>query len=470
MKELLEHIKETKWYKQAADIKMYFITMPCRAAANQLEAKTAVWIYQKMKYLEWISPKDSFNSKAKDAIAKQKQDPSFITKFMKLHEEKITNLRKKYEELKNKNIKEFSITKISKTLQELDKLTYDYWLQAFFSDNFDPEGDNYLKEEIQKYGVKLTEEEVNLFMRTNWKNYMQEERISLLNIALKGKNNEDINELLEKHAKKYFFIDNSWEKTKVLTVEDFKQRLQEVLNEDIETEIKELETNWEEKQQKYNLPEELLRVFQLYQQLFIIRDKRKNIVLLMNHVYDQLMLRAAELLQIPFEDLNPILAEEITPEVTTEEIKKKIEERRELSVESYTNNKSSFYYGEKAKIIHQTFKEVLAHKEEIIKGTTACPGIVKGIVRIIRGEVHFSKFNDGEILVAPMTRPEYVPLMKKAAAIITDEGGVTCHAAVVSRELKIPCVIGTQVATSKLMDGELVEVDADKGTVKVIEN
>ena len=65
-----------------------------------------------------------------------------------------------------------------------------------------------------------------------------------------------------------------------------------------------------------------------------------------------------------------------------------------------------------------------------------------------------------------MTRPEFLPIMKKAGAIVTDEGGVTCHAAIVSRELKIPCIIGTQVATSQLKDGDFIEVNADKGYVR----
>ena len=64
--------------------------------------------------------------------------------------------------------------------------------------------------------------------------------------------------------------------------------------------------------------------------------------------------------------------------------------------------------------------------------------------------------------------PEYVPLMKKAAAIVTDEGGITCHAAIVSRELNKPCIIGVKIATKVLKDGDLIEVDAEKGVVKVI--
>ena len=68
-----------------------------------------------------------------------------------------------------------------------------------------------------------------------------------------------------------------------------------------------------------------------------------------------------------------------------------------------------------------------------------------------------------------MTRPEFMPILRKAAAIVTDEGGITCHAAIVARELKIPCIIGTQIATRVLKDGDLVLVDATNGVVKKIQ-
>ena len=76
--------------------------------------------------------------------------------------------------------------------------------------------------------------------------------------------------------------------------------------------------------------------------------------------------------------------------------------------------------------------------------------------------------NDGDILVSHATDPRYVSIMKKAAAIVADVGGITCHAAIVSRELNIPCVIGTKIATRVLKDGDKVEVDATNGIVKII--
>ena len=68
-----------------------------------------------------------------------------------------------------------------------------------------------------------------------------------------------------------------------------------------------------------------------------------------------------------------------------------------------------------------------------------------------------------------MTTVDFVPLMQKACAIVTDEGGILCHAAIVSREMRKPCVIGTKVATKSLKDGDLVEVDAGKGVVNVLD-
>jgi len=102
-----------------------------------------------------------------------------------------------------------------------------------------------------------------------------------------------------------------------------------------------------------------------------------------------------------------------------------------------------------------------------IKGTIAFPGIVRGICRIIK-DYKNADLKNGEILVTGMTDPHYVPLMKKARAIVTDGGGLLCHAAIVAREMQKPCIIGTKIATKILKDGDLVEVDADKGIVKII--
>ncbi len=101
----------------------------------------------------------------------------------------------------------------------------------------------------------------------------------------------------------------------------------------------------------------------------------------------------------------------------------------------------------------------------LTKGMPASPGIASGKVRLIKDETELDKVKEGDILVTVMTTPDMVPAMRRANAIVTDEGGMTCHAAIVSRELQIPCIVGTTDATQVLSDNMEITVDADKGRV-----
>jgi pyruvate,water dikinase len=101
----------------------------------------------------------------------------------------------------------------------------------------------------------------------------------------------------------------------------------------------------------------------------------------------------------------------------------------------------------------------------ITKGLGASPGMASGTVKIIMDTDELDKIGSGDILVTVMTTPDMVPAMKRANGIITDEGGVTCHAAIVSRELGIPCVVGTGEATKILKENEVVTLDGNKGLV-----
>lgn len=103
------------------------------------------------------------------------------------------------------------------------------------------------------------------------------------------------------------------------------------------------------------------------------------------------------------------------------------------------------------------------------KGQAAFKGKVTGPVRIVKNKFQMTEVKTGDVLVSPMTTPDFLPAMEKAAAFITDEGGIICHAAIVAREMKKPCIIGTKVATSVLKNGDVVEVDAEQGVVRVIE-
>lgn len=101
----------------------------------------------------------------------------------------------------------------------------------------------------------------------------------------------------------------------------------------------------------------------------------------------------------------------------------------------------------------------------LLSGAPASPGIASGPVKIVPDASQVDKVLDGDILVTEMTTPDFVPAMKRAAAIVTDRGGRTAHAAIVSRELGIPCVVGTTKATTTLKDGDIISVDGAQGKI-----
>jgi pyruvate,water dikinase len=101
----------------------------------------------------------------------------------------------------------------------------------------------------------------------------------------------------------------------------------------------------------------------------------------------------------------------------------------------------------------------------LVSGLAAAPGTASGPTRVLRSPTEGKQLVAGEILVAPMTNPDWVPTIRRAAAVVTDGGGMTCHAAIVARELGVPCVVGARNATSSLRDGEVVTVNGTEGTV-----
>jgi len=149
--------------------------------------------------------------------------------------------------------------------------------------------------------------------------------------------------------------------------------------------------------------------------------------------------------------------------------KELLQQRYEYSLIVSSDGKSRLLSGEDArKEVGARFPAQVTTNVREFKGNVANRGIAKGKVCIILRPEDMAKMTEGDILVTAMTRPDWISAIQKAGAIVTDVGGTLCHAAIVSRELNKPCIIGTQVATQVLKNGDLVEVDADKGVVIIL--
>ena len=115
--------------------------------------------------------------------------------------------------------------------------------------------------------------------------------------------------------------------------------------------------------------------------------------------------------------------------------------------------------------LHRVGKPVPETHEVLLQGLPAVPGEASGVVRVLADVKDGGRLQDGEVLVAQMTNPDWLPTMRRAAALVTDTGGMTCHAAIVARELGVPCIVGARTATKDLKDGTMVTVDGTHGRV-----
>ncbi|MFH1316149.1 MAG: PEP-utilizing enzyme [Candidatus Woesearchaeota archaeon] len=145
-----------------------------------------------------------------------------------------------------------------------------------------------------------------------------------------------------------------------------------------------------------------------------------------------------------------------------------LKQRFEESALYFENGKETIICGKKVNELENMI--ALEHKKHAdkIEGIVAFKGKVKGVCRIIKDPFKKYEFNKGDILVTGMTRPEFTPFIEKASAIVTDVGGILCHAAITAREMKKPCIVGTEIATNTLKSGDIIEVDAEKGIVRKI--
>ena len=221
---------------------------------------------------------------------------------------------------------------------------------------------------------------------------------------------------------------------------------------------------------EYNLPKQLVARLETLEFLTSWQDERKKYILIAVGYEDLLLAELARRMSIPIEHLRYLRVEELDSDIKS--LAGELEKRRtgSIYVQRFEKPGSEVATGEEFLKIKKTLEssESLLVKE--LSGNAASVGKVIGRVKVCTTIASLAKVEDGDVLVASMTRPEYMLAMKKAAAFVTDEGCITCHAAIVAREMHKPCVIGTKNATKVLKDGDLVEVKGSHGLVIILEH
>lgn len=300
------------------------------------------------------------------------------------------------------------------------------------------------------------------------KSFVSREEDDLLAIARESENKQK--ELLQKHLEAYYWIHNTYAVMNTASVETFKERMEKLLREKSSKRRKVVEK--EKLMRDLGLSDETKQLVRIFNYCALWQDSRKENILKSLSAFDlivnEIALRSGVKREI-LSYLGALEAKRLKSISDLKDFSDVLQKRRQGCYYYLTRDREFFVTGKEYQEGYDVqYKHWGDDKHEEIRGMTASMGKVTGKVKVCTTLELLKDFSEGEVLVAHMTRPEYTQAMKKAAAIITDEGGITCHAAIVSREMHKPCIIGTKIATKVLHDGDLVEVDADKGIVRIL--
>ncbi len=313
--------------------------------------------------------------------------------------------------------------------------------------------------------------------------YTAQEHMDLLKLAIKIKK-EKLSEYkykkeLSKHVQKYLWL-SIWNFSDPLLKEPyFEQQLRELLSYDLEeceSDLDEIRRNRDLSKrtlEKLSIKKELRDNIKLMRKYVFLRNYRREMLALSYFHLRPLLEEVAKRAGLSLDELCHLIHPEIIEFLKTGRLpsKEEILSRKERWAFVIRKGRWELLSDQEGieKLIREELGEKAIKKITKIKGNVACRGKAKGKVRVILDKVEVGKFRKGEVLVTTMTTPDFVVIMKQAVAIVTDEGGLTCHAAIISRELGIPCVVATKHATEVFKDGDLVEVDAERGIVRKLE-
>ncbi|MDO8626941.1 MAG: PEP-utilizing enzyme [Candidatus Diapherotrites archaeon] len=428
----------------------------------------------------------------KSVFEKVLSDPDWMLEKNKLNEEIQAKLYKFYSNLRKTNFSKFSkpelVDLLQKWLDEYEKGISIGWIDMsmeFPQELLSTYLKNYLKQQISKNNLHCHESDVFVAFTTPVREtWAKAEEKSILKICLEVKDkypSVDFEKLpsLEKHFQKfrwlaYMYIGPAQEKSYYLDLihKNFSEKV------DFEKELKKLDDEpkqFEKLRKKYlselKFDEKHKKLLQIAENLVWLKDYRKNQILFAFYAVENLLKEISKKFNISLNQLRFVTPFDAKKYLLSNFSSEELNTRYSACVYLFDKGKNIFYVGEEAKKFHKSIKP----KEEFdlcaneLRGSSAVPGKVKGRIKLIILPEDMYKMNKGDILVAHATNPDVVPAMKKASAIIADVGGLTCHAAIVSREMGIPCIVGTKYATKILKDNDLVEVDATNGIIKILE-
>lgn len=487
----IEHLLNSiKWYPQGGEGKPIYALVPSLVSVTSMNSKLNVCfnicgVHFRHGYMSWFFDDDHLLKMSKTLLNRYLKDNNYFAKLYKQWQTAINQLYSLVDKVNTLDYSVLSNNEMLKLFNDIYKSLSNSWTYFILIDCFDPHGDEMLQGFINRAEINMPPADLRKLLVNTKNTFANEERIGFLEIAsflLKNKKDYDkINLMLTEHQNKFYWFQNNYGHIRYLTVNDFYKYLNDLIKENnlkkIDKELLELKESRnnvkKEKSRiikKYDIPQDLLKICNLFADLAQYRDERKKMNLLGMTAMKYILYKISKRLNVDVGTLECLAPWEVKDIFKFSRPKLlEIRDRKENSFWIFRRKKEILYFQmDESQKWKDFLNKLIISEHNELKGLCASAGKSSGRIKVISRVNEFFKMQQGDIIVTQMTRPEFTPVLKKAAAIITDEGGLTCHAAIISRELKIPCIIGTKIATKILKDNMLVEVDADKGIIKII--
>ncbi len=339
--------------------------------------------------------------------------------------------------------------------------------------------ERYIRDSLRQQSIELSEEAFITLCTCPQLSVGADEELAILRVLA---NLRSINQAANQLAKQFYWLPFGYDGPTLYTAEHYVSEIKRRLAtnsaswQDRLRELESYEIDLKKKQQKiikqHNIPDEIGELLKRLQTLQYMADRRKYATSVAQVAFDHVARAIAHNRNVDLYEIKSITLPELEELWDDQEAIARLGKKRLTNsvIFSYEDgNEKVLSDAEIATIEKELFPPETAITE--IKGQVGAKGarsIVQGTVKIAHTLQEAMGIEEGQILVTGMTTPDFVSAMRRAAAIVTDEGGVTCHAAIIARELHIPCIIGTKNATQVLKDGDLVEVDANSGKVRII--
>lgn len=302
--------------------------------------------------------------------------------------------------------------------------------------------------------------------------YTKDFEIALIDIAIEESNGSDIDDQIERLREDFEWINYTFEGER-LTGKDIREKIgQLILSDQLEKTrdenrgyVANVRREKEAIFDAYVFSPEEKRWFDIGSDIVFIKYFRKGVFAESYYCVEFLLEEIGRRIGCSRRQVSNLLTHEVLVALALNRFDGRIVDlRMEHSILFFVSGMTYVMPDSAAKYLNQEETEIM----DMISGQAAFVGKVTGIVKIVNIPSDMDKVNEGDVLVSRSTNPSLVSAMRKSAAFVTDLGGLTCHAAIIAREMRKPCVIGTKSATKVLHDGDLVEVDANNGVVRII--